>query len=271
MNRAFIRETGLWPWLWRTAQRQFFKRILRRTHSIRLPTGNRFLLPIDSFSATEVFVAGSNIDWGSEALLARLVDGKGAFLDVGANIGYYSVYFEPLVEQVFAFEPDPRARRHLFANVGSLPKVEVVTYAVGPETGTARFTQTRQSEVSHIAAAGELGVDVPMVSIDDFVTERDLTVSAIKTDVEGHDLDALRGAEQVLAKQRPLVLSELQPSSELAELTKRVGYAVFACAREPESRATRFVRADAAEARGLAFKMLLLVPNERVEEVRRAV
>lgn len=62
MNKAFIREVGLVPWLLRTAWRQFHKRILGRSHSIRLPTGNFLTLPIDSFSASEVFVTNADID-----------------------------------------------------------------------------------------------------------------------------------------------------------------------------------------------------------------
>lgn len=192
------------------------------------------------------------------------------FLDVGANIGYYSVYFEPLVERVVAFEPDPHARRHLLANVAGLPKVEVVSYAAGPETGIVRFTQSSSSEVSHIANGDEVGVDIPMVSIGDFVTERGLSVCAIKTDVEGHDLDVLRGAATVLRRQSPLVLSELQPTPDLYVFMESLHYALFACARDRITRAKRFVRLDASAARGCEFKMLMLVPIERADEVRSA-
>lgn len=267
MDRAFIREIGITDWVWRTLQRQLHKRVLCRAHSIVLPTGNRFDLPLCSAFASEVFLTRANVDWGSEALLSRLVRGRGAFLDVGANIGYYSAYMEPLVDAVYAFEPDPHARSHLIANVGPLAKVSVVSSAVGAETSTVWFVQAVRTEVSHIAGLGEEGVEVPLVSIDDFVTQHGLEVAGIKTDIEGHDLQALFGAKALLRLQRPVVLSELQPSRDLLEFARTVDYSIFAYAREPVSRAIRFVQVDAPEALGLVFKMLFLVPEERGDEI----
>lgn len=111
---------------------------------------------------------------------------------------------------------------------------------------------------------------MPVVSIDDFVGHRSLIVGGIKTKIRGQDLGALLGARQVLQRQRPVVLSELQPSPELADLTRGNDYAIFAYGREPASGSIRFVRVDALEARGLEFKMLFLVPEERGEEIRAA-
>ncbi|WP_374587775.1 FkbM family methyltransferase [Novosphingobium sp.] len=270
MLRDFIRETGVKSWVWRQLQRQFHKRILRRTHFLRLPTGNRIGLPPDSSFASEVFITRANVDWGCEALFCRMIVGQGAFMDVGANIGYYSLYMEPFVEQVFAFEPDARACSQLIANVGGLSQISVISCAVGKETGTATFVQSPRSEISHLGREGETGVEMPVVSIDDFVAERGVRVGGIKTDIEGRDLDALIGARKVLQRERPVVLAELQPCPELAELARNIDYAIFAYAREPVSRAVRFVRVDALEARGLVFKMLFLVPSERADEIRQA-
>lgn len=268
MDRAFILEIGLSNWIWRYTVRQFSKRILRRHQCIRLPTGNELLLPRCSAFGTEVFVTRANVDWGSEALLCRLVKGQGVFLDIGANIGYYAVYLEPLVERVFAFEPDSTARRHLHSNVGSFSKISVVSCAIGAETSTAKFVQARRSELSHVLETGEEGDEVPVLSIDDFAVQRGLSICAIKIDVGQNDLAALKGGVDVLQRQRPVVLCAMQPSRELADLSRKVDYAIFAYAREPVSRKVRFVRVDALEARGLVFKMLFLVPAERSEEIR---
>lgn len=268
MNSNFLREVGLRNWLWRQFLRQFHKRVLGRPHVLRLPTGNGIRLPACSAFASEVFITHANVDWGSEALFFRMLAGRGAFLDVGANIGYYSLYMEPAVDHVFAFEPDSRARSHLMANVADSPKISVISCAVGRETGTADFVQSPCSEISHLAGEGEHGVEMPMVSLDDFVAERRVRVAGIKTDIEGRDLDALLGAQMVLQRERPVVLTELQPSPELADLARGVDYAIFAYAREPVGRTVRFVRVDALEARGLVFKMLFLVPSERSEEIR---
>lgn len=268
MDRAFIHEIGWRNWICRYAMRQFFKRILRRSQIIRLPTGNELLLPRCSAYATEVFVTRANVDWGSEALLCRLLKGGGAFLDIGANIGYYSAYLEPFVQEVFAFEPDSTARMHLLSNVRKLSKVTLVSCAIGAETSTAKFVQAGRSELSHLAEFGGNGCEVPVVSIDDFAVQRGLSICGIKIDICQQDFAALQGAVDVLQRQRPVVLAAMQPSRELAALSRKVDYAIFAYAREPASREIRFVRVDALEARGLAFKMLFLIPRERSDEIR---
>lgn len=270
MNIAFIREVGSARWVLRTFRRQLQKRVLRRAHTIVLPTGNRFGLPIDSSFASEVFVTGGDVDWGSEALLARMLIGTGCFLDIGANIGYYAVYFAPLVERVFAFEPDPRPRERLTANVAALPTVEAVALAAGRTSGSGVFALASRSELSHIAGPDEPGVAVAVVSLDDFVIERAIRVAAIKTDVEGFDLDVLRGAVTILRDHRPLVLSELQPGPDVDAFARSIGYDVFAFARDRRSRVRSFVKVDETNPAHLTFKMLFLVPRERAEELAAA-
>src|ERR1039458_4812003 len=88
INIAFIKEVGLLRWASRTAIRQFYKRIIKRDHRMRLPTGEWINLPISDRSASEAFVTNADVDWGREKLLASLLSRKGVFLDVGAHIGY---------------------------------------------------------------------------------------------------------------------------------------------------------------------------------------
>ncbi len=269
MNWQFIREVGPAKWLYRTIARQWFKRVLRREHAIDLPTGGRFHLPLDSFCATEVYLAGADIDWGSEALFARLLAGSadGCLLDVGANIGYYSVYYAPLADRVYAFEPDEKPRRALTRNVVAHPNVEILSHAVGRRSGTARFSRSQASEISHFAAPDEDGVEVPVTAIDDFVAARGLRVAMIKTDIEGFDLEALEGARGVLQSQRPLVLSELQPAQRVSDFARDIDYRVYACARDRRTRARRFVPVGPTGRADLDYKMLCLFPCERLRDI----
>lgn len=63
----------------------------RQPFRFRLPTGLSMNLPEDSFFGRDVYVTNADVDWGSEALFSRYLDLQGDFIDVGANIGYYSV------------------------------------------------------------------------------------------------------------------------------------------------------------------------------------
>lgn len=90
MNKQFILSVGVLPWVTRTAIRQFTKRVLRRGIRMRLPTGASFSIPRQSHAGSTVYVTQGDVDYGSEALLARLASKQSGFLDAGANIGYYS-------------------------------------------------------------------------------------------------------------------------------------------------------------------------------------
>jgi FkbM family methyltransferase len=259
-------------WAWRTAVRQYYKRIVKHDHDLQLPTGESMNLPIQDHFASEVFITNCDVDWGSEALLASLLNRKGAFLDVGAHIGYYSLYMLPLVREVYSFEPDPRVCAMLEKNVGGKGNVLVIPWAVGAAKGRARFTLERDAEVSHLSAEGEDAANqivVEVVTIDEFVRSRGLTVEAIKIDVEGHDAEVIQGALGVLREQQPLVLTEARPDARLFELALLVAYRVFAFVRHPRTRKKWMAELIADQAIPGETKMLFLVPERLAGEFTR--
>jgi FkbM family methyltransferase len=264
INLAFIREVGLLNWVRRTAIRQYYKRIAKRDHGMWLPTGEWMTLPIVDHFASEAFITNADVDWGSEALLFSLLKHKGVFLDVGAHIGYYSLYMLPRVVAAYAFEPDPRVCALLEENLRDKRNVTVVPWAVGAKQGRAGFILERHSEVSHLSVGDEDAsnrIVVDLVTLDAFVASRGLTVEAIKIDVEGHDAEVIQGALGLLQEQQPLVLTEAKPDAELFDLAGRVDYRVFAYVRRRRTRAT-FLAELFADARIPGeTKMLFLVPE----------
>jgi len=272
INTAFIREVGPLRWAWRTVVRQYYKRIVKRDHAMQLPTGEWMTLPIQDHFASEAFIANGDVDWGSEALLASLLNRKGTFLDVGAHIGYYSLYVLPRVLSVYCFEPDPRVCALLENNVGGKDNVLVIPWAVGATKGRARFTLECDAEISHLSAEGEDAANqivVEVVTIDEFVRSRGLTVEAIKIDVEGHDADVIRGALDVLKEQQPLVLTEARPDAKLFELARLAAYRVFAFVRHPRTRKKWMAELFADQAIPGETKMLFLVPERLSSEFIR--
>jgi len=263
MNLVFIREVGLFRFLRRKAVRQFYKRILRRDHAMRLPTGERMNLPITDLFASEAYITNGNVDWGSERLLFGLLNSRGAFLDIGAHIGYYSLYMLPRATEVYAFEPDPRVRELLEANVSHRPKIQVIPSAVGATPGRARFTLESDSAISHLAGEHDDQsklIDVEVVTVDSFVQSRGLKVEGIKIDVEGHDTEVIQGALQVLKDQQPLVLTEAKPDQALFALTQQADYRVFAYVMNPPNPKKSFKELLLSHPTPGTTKMLFLVP-----------
>jgi FkbM family methyltransferase len=273
LNIEFIREVGPFQWAFRTAIRQFYKRVLKRDQEMRLPTGEWITLPVDSHFASEAFITRANVDWGSERLLYSLLGkNQGVFLDVGANIGYYSLYIIPSVTAAYSFEPDPRVRLSLERNVRSKPNIEVIPCAVGAVHGKTQFVLAQSAEVSHVSKIGESSesqIEVKITTIDAFVALRSLKVTAIKIDVEGNDSEVIAGALAVLMQQRPLVLTEATPDAQLFMLARKVGYHVFAYVRHHKTRARSFVELVPEAPTPGVTKMLFLVPPVLVEEIVR--
>lgn len=262
MNFTFIRQVGWGKYLRRAAVRQFYKRVLKKDHKITLPTGPVFNLPQASGHASEVYTTNCDIDWGSEKLFARFIQSNKDFLDIGAHIGYYALYMAPLARRVFAFEPDPRLRTMIEKNLDGIGNVTIVNAAMGETPSRLRLSISSDAEVSHLvepgSEAGDATVEVEVLTVDGFATDKGLDVGAIKIDVEGWDLDVIRGARQTMSRQQPLILAEIAPVPALSELAAELGYSLFAYARKNPDAPAIMAKLTTNDPR--AVKMVFIVP-----------
>lgn len=143
-------------------------------------------------------------------------------LDVGANVGSYTLLFAIWAGpagRVFAFEPAPEAReglrRHVALN-GLTGRVEIIAAAASSTAGFARFCADGASGANAIAPDGAApaptAIDVDTTSIDAFCNRRQLAPDVIKIDVEGAELDVLKGARGVLARPGVQAFVEFHPA-----------------------------------------------------------
>jgi FkbM family methyltransferase len=137
------------------------------------------------------------------AFLLHLLRERELFVDVGANVGTYSVLAAKVSgARVIAFEPIPSAADVLRDNValnsiGSL--VEVRRACVGASPGTVQMTMGEDTANHVVATPGHLAgtMKVPVETLDDVL--RGLAPLLIKLDVEDYELEVFRGASSVLA------------------------------------------------------------------------
>ena len=136
-------------------------------------------------------------------------------VDVGANVGIYVHALRRCGAIVEAFEPQPECSAALLAYAAAYPTVHVhplalvdaesvVTLSVRIVDG--RLARTSATTLATSADAGET-LRVPVRTLDSFRLER---VNAMKIDVEGAELDVLRGAVHTIARARPLLLVEIE-------------------------------------------------------------
>ncbi|HKY65491.1 MAG TPA: FkbM family methyltransferase [Acidimicrobiales bacterium] len=129
------------------------------------------------------------------------------FVDVGANIGLYSLLIASQGCDVISVEPAPEARQLLEANLGlNGVTTEIVTSALGREPGRSVLTAELGSMNYLVGDADEAGigsgsvVEVQVATLDDLLGER--TAAGVKVDVEGFELDVVLGASRALGEQR---------------------------------------------------------------------
>lgn len=120
-------------------------------------------------------------------------------VDVGANIGTTTLVAAHAVGpqgQVYAFEPGPTTFEALVDNISLNAAVNVNAgqYVVGNETGEVAFSQSGADDQRRVTA--DNGVRVPQVRLDDLDIRE--PVALCKVDVEGYELQVLRGAERLL-------------------------------------------------------------------------
>lgn len=130
------------------------------------------------------------------------------FLDVGANVGSYTVLAGGARARVTSVEPIPETFAHLERNVALNAlggRVRAVKCGVSDASGVLRFT-TDLDCVNHVLAQGEhlASVEVPVRTVDDLVGS-DVPV-LIKIDVEGHERAVLIGASRTLGDPRLLAV-----------------------------------------------------------------
>lgn len=140
------------------------------------------------------------------------------FLDIGANIGYYSLIIakEGLAKRIIAFEPDERNRLQLGTNIllnHLTDKIEIMAKAVTAATGTVKFlpfseTSTGQSHIGE----GQNSIVVDGVCLDDLIRDKDLKIF-IKMDIEGHELEAIRGMSKLAANNKLFLQVESFPEN----------------------------------------------------------
>lgn len=187
-------------------------------------------------------------------LIPALADPTRAAVDVGANRGVYAYALARLGCRVHAFEPNPKMFRVLES--WGRGRIGVHPTALGDRSGRARLHvpkgrigySNQGASLSTVKSAGQAGglVDVEVARLDDLEIA---DVGFLKIDVEGFELQVLRGAEATLRRDRPTLLVEIEEKyakRDLAEMVAEVcgyGYSAFAL---PRGVLTPFARLDLA-------------------------
>ncbi len=154
-----------------------------------------------------------------EIILKNIKEGD-TVLDIGANIGYYTLYIARKVGRkgrVFSFEPDPvnckLLKKSVLAN--GYTNVIVEQKAVTEKTGKAQLYLCDENKGDHriynsYDAREEL--DIETVSLDDYFKDYKGDIDFIKIDVQGSEPTVIKGMKNLLRKNKKIkIFTEYEP------------------------------------------------------------
>ncbi len=184
---------------------------------------------------------------GLTRLVQRLVRSGDHFVDVGANIGYFSLLAARIVGDtghVSSFEASPITRNALIRNMylnGIAHRVSIHETAVWHADAELTFHQgpLENAGLSSLGdnSRGAGSFKVHAATLDSSLAHKERPVSFVKLDVEGAEYNALLGMNEVITRCRPIIALELSPgflqhfgytsANVLDLLTKEHRYAAY--------------------------------------------
>lgn len=137
-------------------------------------------------------------------------------LDCGAAEGIFSAKVANRAGRVVAFEPSPLFVRALRLTFNGTPNVTVVPMALSNKEGDIVVAEDGLST----RISSEVGkARVPATTVDSWASQFGLRVDYIKADLEGHELNMLRGAANTIHKFRPkLAITVYHPGNSWVEI-----------------------------------------------------
>lgn len=213
---------------------------------LRLPFGAWWVIRRGAIDAN---LADGTFETSELEFAQRYLQPGMTVLDIGANSGLYTLLAARCVGsegRVIAFEPSPRERSRLRTHIwlNRCTNVQIVPYALGSRTSQADLfvVQGAQTGCNSLrppqVAEPVARTRVDVRTLDDFLERANLgAVDFIKMDVEGGELEVLKGAAKLLQGARlPVLLLEVSDlrtaawnykAKEIVDFLQERGYAFF--------------------------------------------
>ena len=171
-------------------------RLLHKPSRTKIGRRGVLLADLHSYGASKAVYANPP-DWPEMLVWQQRLSPGDLFIDVGANVGTYTLWAGDLGAEVIAIEPGPSAVERLRRNIAlnDFP-ITVIESAATDHCGTVRI-DPGQDTIAHI---GEGRYEVEAVTLDSIIGGR--RVAGMKIDVEGAERLVLEGARGALGDQR---------------------------------------------------------------------
>tara|TARA_A100001035_G_scaffold130862_1_gene102881 strand:+ start:492 stop:1385 length:894 start_codon:yes stop_codon:yes gene_type:complete len=159
-------------------------------------------------------------------------------IDIGSNIGNHAIEFAKYFKKVICYEPNPRAYDLLATNTKHLKNVEVFNWGIGSKEEFLKL-QENINNIGGSSAKYQIDakniVNIEIKPLDNFL-DSFKKVMLLKIDVEGMEIDVLRGAEKIITKFYPLICFEQHKTdfldcfneTEVVDWLRKKDYKIYA-------------------------------------------
>ena len=171
------------------------------------------------------------------SLISNLVKNNQNSIDIGANLGLFTFFMSRASKHVFAFEPNPYPLENLKDLVDS--NVTILPIALGNNDGPVeiKIPHHRKGWSSNGAslASKEINdgkiINIQCRKLDSLNIEN---IGLIKIDVEGFEIEVIRGAKDTILKNKPVMIIEneivhTKDTNELFTIMNEFGYDKYIC------------------------------------------
>lgn len=164
---------------------------------------------------TSLFVSG-DLDPEMTAFLRSSLNKGDIYIDIGANVGTTTLVAAKAVGDegiVFCFEPNKKTYKALRANIrkNGFTNALAKECALGGEEGVALFYDNNNDDMNRVSTSGE-GNPVQLGKLDSYMRHfKDIRL--IKIDVEGYEINVLRGAKETLEKTDMVIFESIEKNA----------------------------------------------------------
>lgn len=169
--------------------------------TVRTSDGFLMQLHTQDFIQHTIFVTGRWDDDVGQVIRSTLKVGD-VFVDIGANVGYFSLLASQLGSKVISFEPNPKCLAQLKINIelNNRKNIDVRPVGLADKPGIAEFHVNDASNIGGGSLRDSLGekFSVQLDTLDAQLLDQ--PVRLIKIDIEGAEVLALKGASATLSR-----------------------------------------------------------------------
>jgi len=207
----------------------------------KLHTGDRLIVDLSSSVGRSIWLRHFYENDVEKVIRALLAEGD-VFLDIGSNVGYFSVIASRIVGakgEVHSFEAIPKICTLLSRSIkiNNVKNIYLLNNAIYSKNEKVRFCTMKNSAFSHISKnkTSSQFIEVDAVTLDS-LTENFRRVDLIKMDVEGSEMDAILGGERFIKKFKPKIIMEVQDwslkefgysSTDILSFFRNLGYNAY--------------------------------------------